>query len=227
MRANFLLPMSRWSVACVLAAVAAMASAPLATASDPRSVLLAQAPIEPPGIDGGAEAEAPAVPPRPVDRRRDLDFLFQALKAAPDADSARLVETRIMAVWQASGSDTADLLMTRVRQAQNAKELDLGIELLDAVVELRPDYAEGWNRRATLHFLKKDFGAALDDLQQVLAREPRHFGAMVGVGMILQEVGEEKLALDILRRALALHPHLPRVEEMVQTLAEKVEGRAI
>lgn len=175
---------------------------------------------------GGRKPEAETPPPARVDRSRNIEFLW-ALKAAPDADSAKLVETRIMALWQASGSDTADLLMTRVRQAVDAKDTDLGLQLLDAVVELQPGYAEGWNRRATLYFLKKDFGAAIDDLRQALAREPRHFGAMVGLGMILQELEEDRMALAVLRRAIELHPHLPRVPDMIRTLAEKVEGRAI
>ena len=90
--------------------------------------------------------------PQRGDRTKNLDFLFEALKAAPDADSAKLVESRIWALWLASGSDTADLLMTRVKTAIDAKDAKLAIQLLDAVVELKPDYIEAWNRRATIHF---------------------------------------------------------------------------
>ena len=90
------------------------------------------------------------------DRIKNLDFLFEALKAAPDADTAKLVESRIWALWLASGSDTADLLMSRVKTAIDAKDNKLAIQLLDAVVELKPDYVEAWNRRATIHFANKD-----------------------------------------------------------------------
>jgi tetratricopeptide (TPR) repeat protein len=173
----------------------------------------------------GARNKAPR-PNRP-ERSNNLDFLFGALKAAPDPESAKAVENRILTLWQVSGSDTADLLMTRVRQAVEAKDIELGIKLLDSIVELQPDYVEGWNRRATLHFMQKDFGASLADLRQALAREPRHFGALVGLGMILQEIGEEKMALQVFRRARELHPHLPRVEELINGLVEKVEGRDI
>jgi tetratricopeptide (TPR) repeat protein len=177
--------------------------------------------------EAGAERSTKHPRPNNVDRSKDIEFLFGALKAAPDAESAKAVETRILALWQASGSDTADLLMGRVKQAVERKDLDLALQLLDGIVEIRPAFVEGWNRRATLNFLKKDFGAALEDLRQVLAREPRHFGALVGLGMILQELGEDKMALTALRRALEVHPHLPRVGEQVKALEEKVEGRAI
>jgi tetratricopeptide (TPR) repeat protein len=181
------------------------------------------------GDQTGKPAEQKPKQPRPnsPDRTKNLDFLFGALKAAPDAETAKAVENRIQALWVASGSDTADLLMGRAKKAVDEKDVDLGIKLLDSIVEIRPEYVEGWNRRATLHFMKKDFGASLADLRQVLAREPRHFGALVGLGMILQEIDEEKMALTAFRRALELHPHLPRVGELIKALTEKVEGREI
>jgi tetratricopeptide (TPR) repeat protein len=167
--------------------------------------------------------------PRPQrgDRIRNLDFLFGALKAAPDADSAKQVENRIWALWLASGSDTANLLMARAKSAIDAKDLDLAIQLLDAIVKLKPEYIEGWNRRATIHYLRKEYAQAMEDIRQVLIREPRHFGAMSGLGMILQEFGEEKRALEVFRRAVEVNPHLPKIDEMIKSLAEKVEGRAI
>jgi tetratricopeptide (TPR) repeat protein len=161
------------------------------------------------------------------DRAKNLDFLFEALKVAPDADAAKLVESRIWALWLASGSDTTDLLMTRVKTALDAKDNKLAVELLDAVLALKPDYVEGWNRRATIHFANKDFGKSLADIRQVLAREPRHFGALTGLGVIMQEFGEEKLALEAFRRALAVNPHLQKVPDFVKSLTEKVEGRDI
>jgi tetratricopeptide (TPR) repeat protein len=161
------------------------------------------------------------------DRTKNLDFLFEALKVAPDADAAKLVEGRIWALWLASGSDTTDLLMTRVKTALDEKDSKLAIELLDAVIEMRPDYVEAWNRRATIHFSNKDYGKSLADIRQVLAREPRHFGALTGLGVIMQELDQDKLALEAFRRALAVNPHLQKVPDFVKTLTEKVEGRDI
>jgi tetratricopeptide (TPR) repeat protein len=173
--------------------------------------------------------EPPAKLPKPQrgDRVQNLDFLFGALKAAPDAETAKAIEERIWALWFASGSDTADLLMTRIKTAVEGKELDLAIELLDAVVEIKPEYVEAWNRRATVHFLKKDYGRSLADIRQVLAREPRHFGALSGLGLIMQELGDEKRALEVFRRAIELHPHIERLPDLVKSLTEKVEGRDI
>jgi tetratricopeptide (TPR) repeat protein len=161
------------------------------------------------------------------DRGRNIDFLFDALKAAPDAEIAKQVENRIWAIWLASGSDTADLLMSRVKAAIEGKDARLAIQLLGSIIEIKPDYIEAWNRRATLFFAMKDYGRAMADIQEVLNREPRHFGALAGLGMILEEVGENKQALDAYRKALAVNPHMQKIPEQVKALSEKVEGRDI
>jgi tetratricopeptide (TPR) repeat protein len=172
--------------------------------------------------------EAPAkLPKAGADKTRGLDFLFGALKAAPDEASAKHVEARIWAIWLQTPSDTTALLMTRAKAAIDAQNIDVAIKLLDAVVKLNPDYLEGWNRRATLYYLKNDYARSIQDIEQVLAREPRHFGALAGLGMIMQDLGEEKRALDAFRKALAVNPHLEKVPELVKTLTEKVEGRDI
>jgi tetratricopeptide (TPR) repeat protein len=162
-----------------------------------------------------------------ADRTRGLDFLFGALKAAPDEASAKHVEARIWALWMQTPSDTTALLMSRVKAAMDAQQMDVALKLLDAVVRLRPDYVEGWNRRATLYYLQNDYAHSLQDIEQVLVREPRHFGALAGLGMIMQDLGDEKRALDAFRKALAVNPHLDKVPELVKTLTEKVEGRDI
>jgi tetratricopeptide (TPR) repeat protein len=160
-------------------------------------------------------------------RTPSLDMLFEALKIAPDAESAKAIETRIWGVWMVSGSDTCTLLMGRAKAAAEEKDYDLAIKLLDAVVELKPSYVEGWNRRATVYYLMNDYGHSLADIREVLAREPRHFGALAGLGLILQEIGDDAHALEAYRRALAINPHLEHVGETVKTLREKVEGRDI
>jgi tetratricopeptide (TPR) repeat protein len=161
------------------------------------------------------------------DPTRNLDFLFEALKIAPDEATAKQIEQRIWATWFVSPSDTANLLMTRVRTAIEAKDANLALKLLDALIKIRPDYVEAWNRRATVYFMKNEYGKSLADIREVLKREPRHFGALSGLGMILQELGEDRRALEAYRRALAVYPRIERIPETVKTLQEKVEGRDI
>jgi tetratricopeptide (TPR) repeat protein len=172
--------------------------------------------------------EAPSKLPKVgADRTKGLDFLFGALKAAPDEISAKHVESRIWAIWMQTPSDTAALLMIRAKAAMDAQKPEVAIKLLDAVIKLRPDYTEAWNRRATLYYVQNDYARSLADIQQVLAREPRHFGALAGLGMIMQDLGDEKRALEAFRKALAVNPHLEKVPELVKQLSEKVEGRDI
>ena len=102
--------------------------------------------------------EAPSKLPKVgADRTRGLDFLFGALKAAPDEASAKHVEARIWAMWMQTPSDTAALLMLRAKAAMDAQKFDIALKLLDAVVKLRPDYIEAWNRRATLYYMQNDY----------------------------------------------------------------------
>jgi tetratricopeptide (TPR) repeat protein len=172
--------------------------------------------------------EPPSTLPRvQLAEKAQLDRLFEALKLAPDEESARYFENRIWAIWLNSPSDTANLLMGRVKTAIDEKEYDLALKLLNAIIDIKPDFTEAWNRRASVYFTKKDFARSLADIREVLAREPRHFGALSGLGIILQDLGDEKGALEAFRRALAVHPHLERVPELMKQLTEKLEGRDI
>jgi tetratricopeptide (TPR) repeat protein len=174
----------------------------------------------------GSFVQPPETLPK-VPRGQDIEFLFGALKTAPNAEAAKAVEGRIWALWMISPSDTASLLMSRVRRAVEAKNIDLAVKLLDSIVVLRPDYIEAWNRRATLHYMQKDFTRSIEDIRQTLAREPRHFGALAGLGLIMQELGEDKRALEVYRKAIEVNPHLPRIPDLIKSLTEKVEGREI
>jgi tetratricopeptide (TPR) repeat protein len=172
--------------------------------------------------------EAPEKLPRVgADRTRGLDFLFGALKAAPDQASAKHVEGRIWALWTQTSSDTTMLLMSRAKTAIEKKQPDVALKLLDKVVKLKPDYVEGWNRRATIYYLQNDYAKSLSDIREVLVREPRHFGALAGLGMIMQELGDDKRALDAFRKALEINPYLEKLPDQIKSLTEKVEGRPI
>jgi len=169
----------------------------------------------------------PKLPRIAKDQFRGLDFLFGALKAAPDEESAKHVEARIWALWTQTSSDTTALLMQRSKVAMDAKQFDVALKLLDAVVKLHPEYIEAWNRRATLYYIQNDYQRSLENIEQVLIREPRHFAALAELGIIMQELGDDKRALDAFRKALAINPHLENVPDQVKALTEKVEGRDI
>jgi tetratricopeptide (TPR) repeat protein len=208
-----------------------------------------EAPLPPdphvlPDPRGGDPHEGLVMPPDQLpkpqrgERTRDLDFLFGALKAAPDDASAKAVEDRIWAVWTNAGNETAIMLMDRARRAlddagkerndgEKDKDYDLALRLLSAAIEIKPEYTEAWNRRATVYFLKRDYADALADIGKVLTREPRHFGALSGLGLIMQDIGDDKRALDAYRKALEVYPRLKGMSEKVKTLQQKVEGRDI
>jgi tetratricopeptide (TPR) repeat protein len=183
-----------------------------------------------PGTYAAPDAAQPSVPApraRRPDRAERLEALFDALKRAPSQRAAQAVESRIEAMMLQSGSDTADLLVTRARAMIEVKDYEVSLELLDATIEFAPQFTEAYAQRATVHYLKKDLFNSLADLRVVVAREPRHFGALAGLGVILQDIGERKLALDAFRRAVGLNPHIKGISEMIRRLEMRVEGLEI
>lgn len=162
-----------------------------------------------------------------LDRTQQLDGLFAALKVAPNANIAKAIGVRIDALLLVTESDTLNLLMVRARSTIEAKEFPVALELLDAVIGIDPRYTEAWAQRATVHFVQKDFYRALADIRVVLAQEPRHYQALAGLGVILQDLGEDKRALEAFRRALEINPHIENVPDLVKRLKLKVEGREI
>jgi len=220
--------------AALSAALAALAGAPVLAQVEVQPPPPAQeGPPPPPGgpphVEPLKPVEPPAELPKPQagDPKQNLDRLFRALKIAPSDESAKFFENRIWALFLTSGGDTGNLLMGRVKTAMDKKDFDLAIKLLNAIVDFRSDYVEAWNRRATVYFMKKDFESAIADIGEVLKREPRHFGALSGLGMIMQELGDEKAALTAFRRALEVHPKLEKIPDIVKKLTETVEGRPI
>ena len=195
------------------AAPAAYGQAP----ADPRSDA-----VRPPPAAGKAEAPNAG---REAARRSTLDDLFARLEAAADADEAKGVAGLIDRRFARSGSDTADLLMSRAGEALTAKDAALAVELLDRVTQLTPNWADGWSRRAAAFFQLDDPGGALADIRQALAREPRHYNSWAALGHIAMSTGDKKQALAAYRRALKLHPHLDGIRTMVDRLAPDVDGR--
>lgn len=182
-------------------------------------------PTPPPGVEAPAGAEGNvAAPALQSERARRLDELFSRLREADGPRQARVLEMQIALTLAQSGSDTADLLMSRATLAAQQQQQDLALSLLDSVIDLYPDYIEAWSRRATLYFARRELGRAVSDIEQVLRLEPRHFSAMVGLGMIFQQLGEDRQALTAFKRALEVNPHVERIPEIIRRLTPKVDG---
>lgn len=181
--------------------------------------------------EGKGEAAPPpaelADPASPDERAKLLENLYAYLAAADSAERATSVANAVERLWLWSDSDTVAVLMNRSLTAVNERNYDLALKLLDAVVELAPDYAEGWNRRAYVYYMRGDMERALGDLRRVLALEPNHFKALDGLGNIMSGLGEKKAALEAYRRLLAVHPFWPGAKEAVDELKREVDGQGI
>ncbi|QTL02884.1 tetratricopeptide repeat protein [Aquabacter sp. L1I39] len=204
-------------------------AAALVLLAAPATLAQTTGPVPRPGVPEATaprDGAAPRVRPQ-RDRRGQLDALFEALKIAPDDESAKAVGNRIDAIFAQSGSASADLLMARAELAAGAKEYDLAVELLNSVLTIAPDHLGALARRATIFYVQDDYADALSDISEVLAREPRHYTALFGLALIMRELGDDKAALAAARRALAINPHLEGAKDMVKELAVTVDGRDI
>jgi tetratricopeptide (TPR) repeat protein len=137
--------------------------------------------------------------------------------------AAKLAETSIIRLWLESGSDTIDLLMGWSMQAMEEKDYPLALDYLDRITIMKPDYAEGWNKRATVYFLLEDYSRSIADIQKALSLEPRHFGALSGLGIIFADLGDNHRAIDAYERALALDPYLANVRDALEKLQKEAE----
>jgi tetratricopeptide (TPR) repeat protein len=174
-------------------------------------------------VKDAAGAAAPVLP----SRQERLESLFSTLKSATDEDAAKAAENDIITLWLESGSDTVDLMMSWVLAAMEEKDYGLALDYLDRMLILKPDYAEAWNKRATVHFLEDDYPKAIADIERALALEPRHFGALSGLGTIMRDIGDEDRALAAYKKALEIDPHLDTVKEAVTEIEGELAGQEI
>jgi tetratricopeptide (TPR) repeat protein len=208
----------------LIAATAAPASAQVSPVSMTGEIVQVQA--RPPAR--GAQTQKPVeTAPEESVRKPVLNELFERLAAAKDKEEADGIAGAIERVFQRSGSDTADLLLNRALTALHRKESKAAFDVLDKLVIVEPEWAEAWMQRATARFMDGDKFGAVEDLGQALSREPRHFGALSGLGSVLYSLGFEKRALEVYRRALAVRQHQSDVKEMIDKLAPDVDGRDI
>lgn len=159
-----------------------------------------------------------------VERRAHrLDRMFDELAGADTKQRADRISRHILRRLGQSGSDTVDLLMSRAEVAMGKEDYGLALDLLDGVVRTRPDFAEGWNRRATANFVAGNFGQSIADIEQTLRREPRHWGAILGLSMILVSLERKDDALVMMDRALAINPFLDELKDRRDRLRRELD----
>ena len=154
-----------------------------------------------------------------------LDTLFSQLEQAPDDAAAARVESQIWAHWADSGSPTVNILVERAAAAEGEGNAELAERFLEQASDLAPSFAEPWNRRANIAYRAHDYSGAIAAIQETLKREPRHFGALAGLGLIYEELNQPRAALEAFRAALAIHPHYETARQGVRRLESRVEGR--
>jgi tetratricopeptide (TPR) repeat protein len=164
---------------------------------------------------------------KPLERPKLLAHLYEQLAASKDAAAAQPVMAAIEELWLKSGSDTADLLLSRAARFIGEADLDLSLKILDALVDIAPDNAEAWRERAKAHALKQDFADALSDLRRALNIDPKHYVAINDLGLVLEHLGARKEALDAYRKALEVNPYLEETKRAVDALRREVEGQDI
>ena len=160
-------------------------------------------------------------------KQAELDRLLAVLKRTPNYKEAAKLSRQIQGLWAQSGSDTIDLLMQWAEDAINEQDYAMALDFLDNVVALKPDYAEGWARRAAVHVQLNDLKLAMSDLQRSLALEPRNYNALFLVGSILEMTGRNKLALHAYEDALKIYPQMQRAQKHVADILEDQTGQAI
>lgn len=179
----------------------------------------------PPVADASAPAPDAYVPPKT--RAERLDDLFSALKRERNEKAAERTAARISEEWNRSDSAVVDLMMQWSREATEKKKFDVALDFLDQVVTLEPAYAEGWNRRATVHYLMQNFAKSMADIETTLELEPRHFGALSGMAQIMKDTDRKALAVAAYERVLDIYPMLRSAQNEVATLSEELTGEAI
>jgi tetratricopeptide (TPR) repeat protein len=177
--------------------------------------------------DPVSRVHAGEVPSGPLARRALLQDLYALLATAESEEAAKKVASAIERLWAQTGSPTVGVLMQRGIKAMGQGKTDLAGQMFDAVVDLAPDYAEGWNRRAYFLYKQNDVTRALGDLRRAIALDPSHYRAIEGMASILREAGDERRAFQAYERLMEVNPMGDGVQKAYEELKIKVQGRGI
>ena len=156
-----------------------------------------------------------------------LDGLFARLLMVRDFRAAQGIELSIWGIWIESNDPAVEILMEQGLTAMARRDMRAALGKFDQMVKILPAFAEGWNKRATVYYLLGNFSGSLHDIERTLNLEPRHFGALSGLGLISLAIGEEERALEAFEAALSIHPRMPGTMSHIRELREKLHGRVI
>jgi len=155
---------------------------------------------------------------------KTLERLFESLRKDAKTESASATARQIWREWAHSGNKSVDLLMEWAAASMRGEEYSRAQDLLDQIVVIAPQYAEGWNRRATLYYYMQDFSRSIADIETTLRLEPRHFGALSGLAAIMQRLDKDEEALKAWYKVLEIYPANEQAQESVIKLEEKLSG---
>ncbi|MBI2584999.1 MAG: tetratricopeptide repeat protein [Rhodospirillales bacterium] len=172
-----------------------------------------------PDLFGGSPACADQDDPR-------LDRLFGRLNVIDngDKDEVARITAEIWSIWRQSGRPGLDMKMQEGQRFMKHGTLHSALGNFDFIVKVRPNFAEGWHKRATVYYLMGDYASSIADIQKTVELEPRHFGAYAGLGLIYLKMGNEPAALRALEQALTINPHLAGTRATVDELRRKING---
>lgn len=156
-----------------------------------------------------------------------LDELFESLQEIREPEALQRVESEIWGIWLQSEQDGIDTLMRQGINAMHRRDLDTALARFDEITEQAPEFAEGWNKRATVYYLRGELEESVKDIQRTLALEPRHFGALSGMGLIFMKLGDTAGALEAFQGVLEIHPHSPSAQAHIQNLRQQLKDDVI
>lgn len=156
-----------------------------------------------------------------------LSPLFEMLKSTSDLNEVGSAEEQIWGIWMESGDEQIDGLLRQGAIYMQMQSFGAALSHFNAVIEAKPDFAEGWNKRATLYYLMGEYQKSIADCEKTLALEPRHFGALFGLGLLYTRLDDEPKAIDAFQKALKVHPHLQNAPEIIERLKAKLKSNEV
>ena len=169
---------------------------------------------------GLADAQSDQSDPR-------LESLFAQLQTAPSPAAAADIERQIWTIWAESGSDSLDQVFLVGSQAMALGDTGTALSIFNTIVEKAPNFAEGWNKRATVHYMMGNYEASLADIGRTLELEPHHFGALSGLGLVNIELDRDEAALDAFERALKVSPQSQSARRNIEFVKQRIKDKSI